>query len=410
NGKDTEYLVNASISDTDIQSGQKTSSVKAGTNVTVGTTVNGKDTEYLVNASISDTDIQSGQKTSSVKAGTNITVGTTVNGKDTEYLVNASISDTDIQSGQKTSSVKAGTNVTVGTTVNGKDTEYLVNASISDTDIQSGQKTSSVKAGTNVTVGTTVNGKNTEYLVNASIGDTDIQNGQIVTKVVEGTGVDVAYAASADGKLHTYTVSVDPSQELLTGDVTGALSDNTVVAIQGIEVLEGTPTDKQVLTYDSDQGKWVPKAPNAVPKVSIVNGLNTTVSKEVSTTDANETIYKVNVKSALPSFFYMPSVFVPTSASANLPTGVTFNNTTRKGEIKLYEIFNAQFEGPVTQSDPNAELPTFEADELNYFVTYADPSVFVSVDVSDTGILTYEVSATANVSVGTFMNIVFSIR
>ncbi|MAN26413.1 MAG: hypothetical protein CMH14_03705, partial [Mesonia sp.] len=115
------------------------------------------------------------------------------------------------------------------------------------------------------------------------------------------------------------------------------------------------------------------------------------------------------VKAAMPKFFYMPSILVPTSPD-QVPAGETY------GEIDLYQKYQEQFGGtgsvPLVTNSSNAgnTLPVLPATELNYYVTWYDTSVFSDVSISDTGVLNYSVDGSSEVTESSFMNIVFEVK
>lgn len=119
---------------------------------------------------------------------------------------------------------------------------------------------------------------------------------------------------------------------------------------------------------------------------------------------------------ALPKFFYMPSIVIPTAEGqipATYPSGsVTF--AAGSGRIELHTIYSAQFTGVAGSSTRNpgagAGLPVLPAGELNYHITWYDNTVFTNVMVSNAGVLTYEVIAGANIDEASFMNIIFEIN
>src|SRR5690554_987203 len=120
---------------------------------------------------------------------------------------------------------------------------------------------------------------------------------------------------------------------------------------------------------------------------------------------------------AMPKFFYMPSIIVPTSEDQlNAPgSGATaadwFIDATGEGGIDLHARYTAQFGTPmVTNTTQTTTLPTLTATQLDYNITWYDTNVFTSVSVSNTGVLTYTVDDDADVTVGSFMNIVFSVK
>lgn len=118
------------------------------------------------------------------------------------------------------------------------------------------------------------------------------------------------------------------------------------------------------------------------------------------------------LKAAMPKFFYMPSVLVPTAESqvATGQTNITYNNTSRTGTINLYNIYVEQFGSPVMSSSGAAALPVLPASELGFHITYATQGVFTINSITAAGLMTYTVSATADITNGSFINIVFSVN
>lgn len=120
------------------------------------------------------------------------------------------------------------------------------------------------------------------------------------------------------------------------------------------------------------------------------------------------------IKAAMPKFFYMPSVLIPTAVDqidSRQSEDIDFNDSTREGKIDLYAIYAAQFgDPPVKNPTTTTTLPVLPATELDYYITWYDDTVFEDVSVTDTGILTYTISTTADITMGTFMNIVFAVK
>ncbi|MFB9056779.1 hypothetical protein ACFFU9_08495 [Mariniflexile ostreae] len=145
--------------------------------------------------------------------------------------------------------------------------------------------------------------------------------------------------------------------------------------------------------------------------------INTNATNTLAITGLESGTYKNNLlvvdpvsgvvkqlKAALPTFFYMPSVVIYTAAD-QVPLGDVF------GTVNLYAKYKAQFETPMV-SNPGAttSIPVLQQNELDYFITWYDTSVFENVSISNTGILTYSVKTTAEVSLGSFMNIIFTVK
>lgn len=118
------------------------------------------------------------------------------------------------------------------------------------------------------------------------------------------------------------------------------------------------------------------------------------------------------LKAAMPKFFYMPSVLVPTAQSqvATGQTDVTFSNSNRRGTINMYSIYVKQFGSPVATTNASA-LPVLPIKDLDFHITYATQGVFTILGIdAATGIMRYEVSPTADITNGSFINIVFSVK
>nr|WP_297306618.1 hypothetical protein [uncultured Flavobacterium sp.] len=148
--------------------------------------------------------------------------------------------------------------------------------------------------------------------------------------------------------------------------------------------------------------------------------------------------------SALPKFFYMPSVVLPTNedqvialnnayvppttnpvtpnyftytpAVVNTDTSVNppvvTITTPAKCTVNLYNVFKHQFVTPKGQSANATGLNSFvlDANSFEYYVTYLDENVFTFVSLNNDGILEYEVKADAIIRTGSFMNIVLKVK
>lgn len=123
----------------------------------------------------------------------------------------------------------------------------------------------------------------------------------------------------------------------------------------------------------------------------------------------NDNVVKA-LKAAMPKFFYMPSIVMPT-AEDQFVTGDGFTEFNGVFTVNLYDRYTTQFRNPSVKN-PNitTTLPVLPATELDYYITWYDNTVFENVSVTDTGILTYTISATADITMGTFMNIVFAVK
>jgi len=111
------------------------------------------------------------------------------------------------------------------------------------------------------------------------------------------------------------------------------------------------------------------------------------------------------LKAAMPKFFYMPSIIIPTAADqVENPSEEPF------GTIDLYKKYQKQFGSPQVSSPGAQPLPVLPANELYYYITWYDQMVFENITVDEYGVLRYEIKPDADVTLGSFMNIVFAVK
>ena len=163
--------------------------------------------------------------------------------------------------------------------------------------------------------------------------------------------------------------------------------------------------------------------PETVPNVDdLINKTQTFTATRTVVADKNGVLGYVDGlpaggSAAMPKFFYMPSIIVPTSedqlnaTGSGQVTGDSFDDTTREGTINLHGRYSAQFGTPmVSNAGATTTLPVLPATELDYHITWYDTNVFEMVTVDDNGVMTYEVKDNADVTTGSFMNIVFTVK
>ncbi len=158
-------------------------------------------------------------------------------------------------------------------------------------------------------------------------------------------------------------------------------------------------------------------ATNTLAITGLQKGVGDT-SERIIVVDPTNGVLK-QLKAALPKFFYMPSIIIPTEAAHipleyNSPSYMAFDDGAKTGYINLHAIYAAQFNGISGSSVKNlgagtGSLPVIPANELNYYITWYDNTLFDNVAVTNTGILTYHVSG-STADEGSFMNIVFEVR
>ncbi len=154
-------------------------------------------------------------------------------------------------------------------------------------------------------------------------------------------------------------------------------------------------------------------------RVRDINTVAGTATDKIVVADTDGVLKTIDASTmaAMPKFFYMPSIIIPTSlAQLDAPgsgktAGDSFNDVAGEGTIDLHARYTAQFGTPmVTNTTQTTTLPTLTATQLDYNITWYDINVFENVEVSNTGIMTYELVDGADITVGSFMNIVFSVK
>ena len=95
-------------------------------------------------------------------------------------------------------------------------------------------------------------------------------------------------------------------------------------------------------------------------------------------------------------FFYLPSININTQSEAN------------NLSIDLYEEYKSQFSEPLVSSNPGSSIPYFKKDELEYHVTAYDETVLDIHDISDEGIMRYDVKGRATAC--SFINVVLVVK
>ncbi len=98
----------------------------------------------------------------------------------------------------------------------------------------------------------------------------------------------------------------------------------------------------------------------------------------------------------MPKFFYMPSI--------------SFDTTTMGTYQKdLYQLYYNQFTSPPVKSTGSlGKVPVLGKNDLEYYITYYDTTVFSNVTIDANGLMKYDVIN--NASDSSFINIVFVVK
>ena len=238
-------------------------------------------------------------------------------------------------------------------------------------------------------------------------------------KVVAGTNITVTPDASQKN-LVTYTLDVPNA----TKDTPGVVKPGAGLNVEDGSLNVDYPTVKTELAKGVITSNTL-----TISKKKEANGDETPIKStfedvqleikagtagQVLTTIPGEnpddlpTVSWEDVKASMPKFFYMPSVMMPTMED-QVSSQVTFENG--KFVVDLYAIYQEQFGSPKLSFNAGEEkLPVLDKKELAFHITWFDSTVFTNVSFDDNGKLSYTVAPNADVTVGSFMNIVFEVK
>src|SRR5690606_14152896 len=193
-----------------------------------------------------------------------------------------------------------------------------------------------------------------------------------------------------DGNIIYRITYTDENEDETTIDIT-ATNGLNIDATTGEVKLGGDLTEKTEIETDNTN-------------TLAITGLeySTASDDKIVVADATTGVLKA-LKAAMPKFFYMPSIIIPTAADQ-------LANPAQFGTIDLYAIYQDQFGSPEESSPGAPPLPVLPKTELFYYITWFDDAVFENVAVDANGVLTYDVKADADVTMGSFMNIVFAVK
>ncbi|PKV49782.1 hypothetical protein ATE84_1819 [Aquimarina sp. MAR_2010_214] len=128
------------------------------------------------------------------------------------------------------------------------------------------------------------------------------------------------------------------------------------------------------------------------------------VDESGETTPTLETNVQQVIQAIAPITSGAARVFYPPSIEVPVATNGTFT-------LNLYNQYTAQFSSPTATSPAAPDIPVYAANELHYYVTFADPAVFntgtMSIDAN--GVLTYTVIGQP-LDFNSLINVVFVVK
>lgn len=168
-------------------------------------------------------------------------------------------------------------------------------------------------------------------------------------------------------------------------------------------------TDNKIYIYVNDIDRWVAADSDAQNASEVPLVTNVDVDEGAATSPVLETNVEEVIQAIAPITSKAGRVFYPPSIQIDASVDGTFT-------VNLYDQYVAQHTGTgiVRSIDGMGEvapnIPIYAANELYYYVTFADPSVFGTISINgDTGLMTYQIIGRP-VDFNSLINVVFVVK
>jgi hypothetical protein len=240
--------------------------------------------------------------------------------------------------------------------------------------------------GTNLTIG--IENGASEVVDLSSLVGTDDQN---IQNLAIDTGTNILTVGIEDGT--SQTVDLSHLDDAGTDDQTAAevTYDNTTSGLTAGDVQAAIDEVAAGSTDDQYDDEVLLRTP-----IDVDEGGEASPTAETNVEEVIQAIAPITSKAA--RIFYPPSIAIDASANG---AGFTEN---------LYAQYIAQFGTPaVASTGAPAALPTYAANELYYYVTYADPTVFANMSIDANGVLTYDIIGQPT-DYNSLINVVFVVK
>ncbi|SNR76295.1 hypothetical protein SAMN04488009_3643, partial [Maribacter sedimenticola] len=189
----------------------------------------------------------------------------------------------------------------------------------------------------------------------------------------------------------------DPSNEIqvLSRSGTTLLLSNGGGSVSIADNDNNSSNEIQTLTSTDGSVTITPSGINYNLSVPAVEETVVTAGTDISVTGDGSAATPYVISNTRPNIFYPPSIAVDVATTG---TGRT---------IDLHAEYLAQYGTPsVASAGAPAAIPTYANNELYYYVTYYDTTVFANVSVNALGIMSYDVISTPT-DYNTLINVVF---
>lgn len=235
------------------------------------------------------------------------------------------------------------------------------------------------------------------------VGDTTTGSNSSVNSVLAATTLSIKNESITSSLIKDSTIELTDMKQ---GDANAILTTNTTGELKweprtsfgdSIAVSNGLSKTNNIIELGGPLTKPTEITTTTTNTLSI-KGLSSTANSyqdSVLMIDGNGTVHKR--RSAIPTYLYMP------------PISIDVVPNDKNKTLDLYNIYKEQFSTPIISSSGKG-IEVFNVDELNYIVIYADPEVYTNLRISQTGILNYDVKATAVPTGNTFITVVLQVK
>ncbi|WP_417785342.1 hypothetical protein [Tenacibaculum sp.] len=197
------------------------------------------------------------------------------------------------------------------------------------------------------------------------------------------------------------------------------INEDLILEKNLIDINSSAGTSGQILTSTGTGVEWANNQQNTVTKTSNSStSTPATFSFPVGYTPIENDFFIYELTSGEHSTIYIYNdgaweQIAPTKASRIFyPPSIAIDaSTTGSGRtINLYTQYTAQFNSPaIGSTSAPATIPTYNADELYYYVTDYDTSILTINSIDDNGLMTYSVDNVPT-NDNTIINVVFVVK
>lgn len=200
--------------------------------------------------------------------------------------------------------------------------------------------------------------------------------------------------------LLTVTVSAQIDANSVMGMPTATTAEMTAIAGPNIGSVLFNTDDQAIYRYTTSG--WVISSDDQYDdEVLLRTALDVNEGGVGSPT--NETNMEEVIQAIAPITSKAARVFYPPSIAIDASTNGSFS-------VNLYTQYTAQFATPaVASTGAPAAVPSYAANELYYYVTYADPAVFASMSIDGNGVLSYDIIGQP-ADYNSLINVVFVVK